>query len=214
LRKAGRFTRTFHAPPIGKRGWRIVLHGHAQFCRRCFRNLREPIDFAKPKRPSLRCFDHFVVDLCAIATVKAVASLLGVGWDLVKGIFKEELRRRLRKRRLDNVRYIAVDEFSLRKGHRYMTVVMDLDSGQILHVAEGKDAAALIPFLKALRRRKVKLKAVAMDMSPAYMRAVREIFPELDIVHDPYHGVVTVNRAIDETRKEMFRYMTGEQRAV
>ena len=214
LRKAGRFTRTFHAPPIGKRAQRIVLHGHEQFCRRCFRTLREPIGFAKPKRRSLRCFDRFVVDLCAIATVKAVASLLGVGWDLVKGIFKEELRRRLRKRRLDNVRYIAVDEFSLRKGHRYMTVVMDLESGQILHVAEGKDAAALIPFLKALRRRKVKLKAVAMDMSPAYMRAVREVFPELDIVHDPYHVVVTVNRAIDETRKEMFRYMTGEQRAV
>jgi transposase len=162
----------------------------------------------------LKCFDRFVVDLCAIATVKAVSALLGVGWDLVKGIFKEELRRRLKKRRLSDVRYIAVDEFSLRKGHRYMTVVMDLESGQILHVSEGKDAAALIPFLKSLRRRKVKLKAVAMDMSAAYMRAVKEVFPQLDIVHDPYHVVVTVNRAIDETRKEIFRYLTGDQRAV
>jgi transposase len=91
---------------------------------------------------------------------------------------------------------------------------MDLETGQILHVAHGKDAAALTPFLRRLRRQKIKLRAVAMDMSPAYMQAVREVFPEVDIVHDPYHIVVTVNRAIDETRKDMYRYLTGEQRSV
>ena len=95
-----------------------------------------------------------------------------------------------------------------------MTVVMDLESGQILHVAHGKDAGALSPFLKRLRRQKVKLRAVAMDMSPAYMQAVREIFPEVDIVHDPYHVVLTVNKAIDEIRKDMYRHLTGERRGV
>jgi len=110
----------------------------------------------------LKSFDRFVVDLCAIATIKAVSSLLGVGWDLVKGIFKEELRTRLKKRRLSEVRYIAVDEFSLHRG-----APLHVESGHILYVAEGKDAAALIPFLKSRRRRRVHLKAVAMDMSAA-----------------------------------------------
>jgi transposase len=214
LRKAGRFTRTFHALPIGRRPQKIVLHGHEQQCRRCRRVLREPIHFARPKGRSIKAFDRFVVELCAIATIKAVAVFLGVGWDRVKGIFKEDLRRRLKKRKLTGVRYIAVDEFAVRKGHRYMTVVMDLETGQILHVAHGKGAEALIPFLKRLRRQKIKLRAVAMDMSPAYMQAVREVFPKLDIVHDPYHIVVTVNRAIDETRKDMYRSLTGEQRSV
>lgn len=214
LRKDGRFTRIFHALPIGRRAQKIVLHGHEQYCRRCERVLREPIYFAKAKGRCLRVFERFVVDLCAIGTIKAVAQFLGVGWDLVKGIFKEDLRRRLKKRKLTGVRYIAVDEFAVRKGHRYMTVVMDLETGQILHVAHGKDAAALSSFLKRLRRQKVKLRAVAMDMSPAYMQAVREVFPEVDIVHDPYHVVVIVNRAIDETRKDIYRYMTGEQRSI
>jgi transposase len=178
------------------------------------RVLREPIYFAKPKGRSLKVFERYIVELCAIGTIKAVAAFLGVGWDMVKGIFKEDLRRRLKKRKLTGVRYIAVDEFAVRKGHRYMTVVMDLETGQILHVAHGKDAAALTPFLKRLRRQKIKLRAVAMDMSPAYMQAVREVFPEVDIVHDPYHVVVLVNRAIDETRKDMYRYLTGEQRGV
>jgi len=214
LRKAGRFTRVFHALPIGIRAQKIVLHGHEQYCRRCMCVLREPIDFANPKCHFLKAFERFVVELCAIATIKAVAQFLGVGWDLVKGIFKKDLQRRLKKRKLAGVRYIAVDEFAVRKGHRFMTVVMDLETGQILHVAHGKDAAALTPFLRRLRRQKVKLRAVAMDMSPAYMQAVREVFPEVDIVHDPYHVVVTVNRAIDETRKDMYRYLTGEQRSV
>ena len=73
-------------------------------------------------------------------------------------------------------------------------------------MAHGKDAAALTPFLRRLRRQKGKLRAVAMDMSPAYMQAVREVFPEADIVHDFYHVAVTVNRAIDETRKDMYRH--------
>jgi transposase len=178
------------------------------------RVLREPIYFAKPKGRFLKAFEVFAVELCAIATIKSVASFLGVGWDMVKGIFKEDLRRRLKKRKLGKVRYLAVDEFAVRKGHRYMTVVMDLETGQILHVAHGKDAEALSVFLRRLRRHRVKLRAVAMDMSSAYMQAVREVFPELDIVHDPYHIVVTVNRAIDETRKDIYRHLTGEQRAV
>jgi transposase len=214
LRKAGRFTRTFHALPVGSRPQKIVLHGNEQYCRRCKRVLREPIHFARAKGRSLKAFDRFVVQLCAIATIKAVAAFLGVGWDLVKGIFKEDLRKRLKNRKLTQVRYIAVDEFAVRKGHRYMTVVMDLETGQILHAAHGKGADALIPFLKRLRRQRVKLRAVAMDMSPAYMQAVSEVFPQVDIVHDPYHIVTTVNKAIDETRKDMYRHMTGDERSL
>jgi transposase len=214
LRKAGKFTRVFHALPVGRRAQRIVLHGHEQYCRRCMRVLREPIYFAKPKGRCLKAFEVFAVELCAMATIKSVAAFLGVGWDMVKGIFKEDLRRRLKKRKLGKVRYLAVDEFAVRKGHRYMTVVMDLETGQILHVAHGKGAEALTPFLKQLRRQKVKLRAVAMDMSPAYMQAVRDVFPQLDIVHDPYHIIVTVNKAIDETRKDMYRHLTGDQRSV
>jgi len=102
-----------------------------------------------------------------------------------------------------------VDEFSIRKGHHYMTVVLDLETGHILHAHEGKDANALIPFLVKLKRKRAKIKAVAMDMSPAYMQAVHAVFPEVDLVHDPYHVVAIVNRAIDETRRDMARQLSG-----
>jgi transposase len=107
-----------------------------------------------------------------------------------------------------------VDEFALRKGHHYMTVVMDLESGQILHAQEGKDAQALIPFLEKLKRKKVPLSAIAMDMSPAYLQAVRQVFPEVDIVHDPYHVVSLVNKAIDETRRDIARELNDQDKQV
>ena len=214
LRMQGGFERCFRALPVGRRGQFVVLHGHFQYCRHCGRTLREPIDFAKGKRRRLKVFERYVVELCRIAPIKHVALFLAVGWDLVKDIFKEHLSDKLRKRKLRNVRYLAVDEFSIRKGHHYMTVVLDLETGQILHVHEGKDGNALIPFLERLKRKKAKIMAVAMDMSPAYMQAVRQVFPEVDVVHDPYHVVTIVNRAIDETRRDMARQLSGQDKQV
>ena len=214
LRMQGGFGRCFRALPVGRRGQFVVLHGHFQYCRHCGRTLREPIDFAKGKRRRLKVFERYVVELCRIAPIKHVALFLAVGWDLVKDIFKEHLSDKLRKRKLRNVRYLAVDEFSIRKGHHYMTVVLDLETGQILHVHEGKDGNALIPFLEKLKRKKAKIMAVAMDMSPAYMQAVRQVFPEVDVVHDPYHVVTIVNRAIDETRRDMARHLSGQDKQV
>jgi transposase len=210
----GRFERCFRALPVGRRPQFVLLHGHFQHCAHCGRTLREPIDFAKGKRRRLKAFDRYVVDLCGIAPIKHVALFLAVGWDLIKEIFKEHLANKLKRRKLKNVRYLAVDEFSIRKGHHYMTVVLDLERGQILHVHEGKDANALIPFLEKLKRKKAKLMAVAMDMSPAYLQAVREVFPKVDIVHDPYHVVTIVNRAIDETRRTIARELCAQDKQV
>lgn len=210
----GTFTREFHALPVGRRKQFIVLHGHFQQCRCCGRTLKEPIDFAEGKRRRLRAFDRFVIDLCRIAPIKHVALFLNVGWDLIKAIFKGHLALRFARRKLNKVRYLAVDEFATRKGHHYMTVVIDLETGAVLHAQEGKDAAALIPFLEKLKRKRIALRAIAMDMSPAYMHAVRTVFPTVDTVHDPYHVVALVNRAIDETRRDLYRRLTDEERQV
>ncbi len=210
----GRFERHFRALPVGRRPQRVVLHGHFQYCRTCGRTLREPIDFAQGKRRRLKAFDRYVVDLCRIAPIKQVAQLLAVGWDLVKEIFKEHLSHQLRKRKFSHVRYLAVDEFALRKGHHYMTIVLDLETGQILHAQEGKDAQALVPFLEKLKRKRVQPLAVAMDMSPAYLQAVRQVFPEVDIVHDPYPVVSMVNTAIDQTRRDIARELNDQDKQV
>jgi len=210
----GTITRTFHALPVGRRKQFVVLHGHFQLCPCCGCNLQEPIDFAAGKRRRLKVFERYVIDLCHIGTIKHVALFLGVGWDMIKSIFKSHLALRFERRKLNKVRYIAVDEFATRKGHHYMTVVIDLETGAVLHAHEGRDAAALIPFLEKLKRKRARLRAIAMDMSPAYLHAVTKVFPGVDVVHDPYHVVALVNRAIDETRRDLYQELSGQHRQV
>ena len=137
-----------------------------------------------------------------------------MGWDTVKEIYKGHLEQRLSKRALSGVRYIAVDEFAIRKGHTYMTVVMDLEQGAILYAAEGRDAQALVPFLRRLKRSRAKLEAVAIDMSQAYRNAVKEVFPQLAVVHDAYHVVALANKAVDDTRRDLYRDLEADERKV
>jgi transposase len=210
LALAGQYERWFRGLPLGARRQFVVLHGHRQACGECGATAREPVPFADGKSRYLKVFARYAVSLCKLMTIKSVARLLGVGWDLIKQIHKTHLEDRLRKRRLRDVRYIAVDEFSIHKGHKYMTIVLDLETGVIIHAQEGKDAQALSGFLRRLRRSRARLKAVAMDMSAAYRNAVREVFGErVDIVYDRFHVVSLVNEALDETRRDIVRDLGG-----
>ena len=137
LTLAGKFERTIKALPVGRRKQFIILHGHRQDCVECGCGLQEAISFTEGKARHTRSFARYVLDLCATTTIKQVALMLGVGWDLVKDLHKRYLKKRLKKRKLSQVRYIAVDEFAVHKGHRYMTVVMDLETGEILHAPAG-----------------------------------------------------------------------------
>lgn len=109
------------------------------------------------------------------------------------------------KPRLKDLRYLAIDEFAVQKGHKYMTVVMNLESGQVLYVGEGKKASALDGFWKRLRGSGAKVKAVSIDMSSAYILAVSENIPKARIVFDWFHVVKKLNEKIDELRREMSR---------
>lgn len=210
----GRFERKFRALPIGSKRQFLILHGHEQLCRKCGSKLREPIPFSEGKRRHVKALERYIVDLCQIAPIKHVALFLGIGWTLVKEIFKRHLRGRLKTRSLKTVRLIAVDEFAIRKGHDYMTVILDLETGQILHSAEGRSADSVIPFLRRLKAVGAPLEAVAMDMWPAYLLAVREVYDDVPIVHDPYHIVAMANKAVDAIRRDLYRELNGDDRKV
>ena len=73
-------------------------------------------------------------------TIKDVAKHLGVSWDVIKEIQKTDLQRRFSKPKLSHLRQIAIDEISTGKGHRYLTIVLDLESGAVVHVGQEKAA--------------------------------------------------------------------------
>jgi transposase len=142
-------------------------------------------------------------------TIKDVAGLLGVGWDTVKDILKRHLARRFAKPPLKHLRYIAIDEISIRKGHTYVTLVMDLERGAAVFVGDGKGGEALDPFWKQLKRSRAKVRAVAMDMSSAYICAVIENLPGVPLVFDHFQVVKLMNERLTEMRRRLFNELTG-----
>jgi transposase len=103
---------------------------------------------------------------------------------------------------------IAVDETSARRGHRYVTIVLDAENSSLLLMVEGRSAEALGAFAKALREHggdPSQIEAIAMDMSPAYVKGATEHFPQARIVFDKFHLMVLAGQALDEVRRELQR---------
>lgn len=86
-------------------------------------------------------------------TKAAIATILKfVSWNTIKDIIKTDLKRRLKRRKLNRARRIAIDEVAVKKGHRYLTTVVDLDTGEVIYCVEGKDAECLKPLFLRIKR--------------------------------------------------------------
>jgi transposase len=198
----GQKRRWFYMSPIGRKKCMLELVLHRLKCRACSMLWWPTLPFMVGTHRFVRSFALTVLDMLRFGTIRSVAEYLGVGWDMVKNIHKERLQFLYRKILLHKVRAIGIDEFAFKAGHRYMTVVTELDTGRVLHAVEGKGKEDIRPFLETLARKAKRLEAAAMDMSSAYFWAVRETLPHVDVVFDRFHVVALMNQAIDEFRRD------------
>ena len=210
----GRVERRFRCLPIGPRPTSLVLPVPRVECRACGAVRQVDVAFADPRRSYTRRFERYVLELSRRMTIRDVAAHLGVGWDLVKDIQKRDLSRRFARPKLKHLRRIAIDEIAVAKGHRYMTVVLDLDSGAVVFVGDGKGADALKPFWKRLRPSGAKVEAVAMDMSAAYRGAVSAHLKGAVIVFDHFHVVKLFNDKLSDLRRSLYHRAEADQKKV
>ncbi len=207
-------TRRFLAPPMGSKHVTIVLNVPRVECHDCDELRQVKITFAKPNRRHIRAFERYVLDLLQRMTCEDVAQHLGVSWGMIRGIEKEHLTRLYDKPRLKDVQRIAIDEIAVRKGHKYMTVVLDLDSGRVIFVGDGRGGDSLSRFWKRLRRSRAQIRAVATDMSPAYIAAVQEALPNAVFVFDRFHVIKLFNDKLTALRRRLHRQLKdSDQRA-
>src|SRR5262249_6644225 len=207
----GHVERCFRSVPIGSRATFVVLPIPRLQSLACGLVRQAEITFADPRRSYTKAFERYALELSKRMTIRDVAAHLGVGWDLIKEIQKRDLSRRFAKPKLKHLRYIAIDEIAVAKGHRYLTVVMDLESGAVVFVGDGKGADALKPFWKRLRPSRAKIQAVAMDMSGGYQAAVRTNLPLAKIVFDHFHVIKLFNDKLSELRRALYREATEIQ---
>ncbi len=196
------------------RGLTSAIHTADKSVSFCNQDQQPRLAFADPKKHYTRSLKRFVIDLCRIMSIQDAAELTGLSWDTVKEIHKTHLRRKYKSFNLKKVRHIAIDEVYLGKKRKYITIVLDLRTGRVIHIGKGKGKDALEGFWKRLRRSKANIKAVATDMASGYIAAVLEQLPQADLVLDHFHLVKWFNKKLSLLRRQLYREATQMQKAV
>jgi len=174
-------------------------------CKDCGAIRQEHIHFVTGKRAYSNKLARLVIDLSRVGTIKDVANHLHLSWDTVKDIQKRYLYRHYNNPDISNVRHIGIDEFAVAKGHIYKTIVVDLITGRVIYIGEGKGGNALDGFWKKVQKSGACIEAVATDLSPAFISAVMTNLPNATLVFDHFHVVKLMNDALDEIRRSLVR---------
>jgi transposase len=151
-------------------------------------------------------FEEQVAWLAVECSKTAVAALMRIAWRTVGRILERVADRLLKQRhQLAGLRRLGIDEISFRKGQRYLTVVVDHDSGRLVWAAEGRDEETLNRFFQALGRRRCRqITHVSADGASWVSKAVRAHCPHAVIGLDPFHVVAWATKALDEVRREVW----------
>jgi transposase len=200
---------------IAQRHIELAVRTHRLDCKHCGR-----IEITPPLvRPYARCtkrLEKHLFRLTKDATVKAVADRLDLNWVTVKDSEVRHIRGLLRKRDLDGIRRIGIDEVSYQKGHKYLTLVTDLDRRRVIFATHGRDSAALRRFFAWFGpKRSRRLKVAVTDMhDPPYVSVLKRRVPRCARVFDHFHVSKLVHDALDEIRRRLQRDLPPSDRKI
>jgi transposase len=157
------------------------------WCRDCGVRF-EAVPWARSGSRYTRDFEDVTAWLAQQMAKKPIAGLLRIAWDTVGRIVERVVADHLDERRLQGLVAIGVDEISYRRHHRYLTSVVDHRSGAIVWCSPGRNAETLREFFDLLGERKESIRAVSIDMSGGYEKAIREAIPQAEVAFDPFQS--------------------------
>jgi transposase len=185
--------------------YRTILHAEpprSNCPKHGVRNVKLP--WAEPSSRFTAMLERLAIDWMRVASQKAVGDQLHLSWDEVHAIQERAVARGLARREAETIRHLGIDEKSFTRGHRYFTLVNDLDRSRVLYVAEGRTEASLDGFWSGLTDVQVEgVEAVAMDMWDPYIHSTLNHLPEAQrkIVFDKFHIAKHLSEAVDLVRR-------------
>jgi transposase len=158
---------------------------------------------------------YAIYEECRHAAVSAVAERHGLSWGTVRGIDKAMIEQRLAGRDLSGLRRLGIDEVALSKGHKYLTVVTDLERRKVVWVGKGRKSRNLNTFFRSLpTATRNAIEVVVIDMWRAYRKSVAKYLPNAVVVFDKFRVVKHLNEAMDDVRKSEARRLKKDDRKV
>lgn len=174
-------------------------------CSECHRVLRTNVPWAiKPRSGFTLLFDAWVMAMAKEMTMSAISRLVKETDKRLWRILHHYVDNAMATQDLSHVTAISTDETSAKRGHDYITIFMDPEKRQVIHVTNGKDAATwktCKEHLEAHGGDADKVTEVCMDMSPAFIKGATENFPNAAITFDKFHIIKAANEGVDEVRR-------------
>jgi transposase len=202
--------RTFRMVNLGQKRTHLKIDTHKILCQKCGTKAWIQLSFTSGKLPMTLSFLRYIIQLTAMTTLLCVALFLGLQWKTVKNIDKANLSKRAKQFSFKKLRYISIDEIAIKKRHKYMTIVTDISTGQIIHAVEGRNEEALRPFLKLLSKKAKRLRGIGIDMSAAYSSSIKKHLPNVAIIFDRFHVTKLLNDTIDKIRRSEYSKCQNE----
>ena len=189
-------------------GMRCVIECRLRrlYCPGCG-DLPELVEWARGGVRYTRDFDDLTAWLAQQMSQTQVTKLMRIGWETVGKILARVVAEKLDAGRLDGLELIGVDEVSYGADHKFLTSVVDHERGSIVWATEGRNSASLQAFFDGLSDgQKASIKAVSIDMSAGYEKAIRapEGLPHAQVCFDPFHVVKLGGEAVDKVRRDEY----------
>jgi transposase len=187
-------------------------------CKRCGVKV-EQVPWANPasKSATTIAMELFLARWARLLSWKQVAQVFRVSWQRVYRSVESVVSYGLAHRELSGITAIGVDEIAYAKGHRYATLVYQIDSGgsrRLLYVGEGRTVKTLLRFFRMLQKAKIdfvqSIHFVCSDMWKPYLKVIAKKLPQALHILDRYHLVANLNKALDRVRAEEARQLKAE----
>jgi transposase len=168
----------------------------------------ERVPWADGKNRTCNVYRLFLARWAKRLSWSEVAVIFGTSWGVVYRSIQWVVAYGLEKRSLDGISAIGIDEIAVWAGHKYLTVVYQIDAGcrRLLWVGRDRTKATLRRFFKMFGKKRAKaLRFVASDMWKSYLYVVRQKAGQALHILDRFHVVAKLNKAVDEVRAKEAR---------
>jgi transposase len=172
-----------------------------------------PLPWAPPGSRFTLGFESHAIDTLLEADTLGASRLLRLSWHETWGVMERAVARGLKAKKRRIIGYLGVDEKAIAKGHRYMTLVSDLDRGTIEFIAFDRKKSSLDEFYQSLSSKQLDgIQAVAMDMWEPFITSTWHSVPDAarKIVFDRFHIMKHMLEAVDAVRKSEHRRLLAE----
>jgi len=161
------------------------------------------VPWARPGSGFTLLFEMLVLQLCREMSVAGVGGVVGEHANRIWRILEHYVERARRRVNLSFFHILGIDEFSVRKGHEYMTSFSDIDASRVIFVAESRRKKVIAEFTKDMKHRGYdpeRIDLICCDMWDAYLNGIRNHIPQASVVFDRFHIMKQMNKAIEKVR--------------